>query len=150
MFTQQSAPQCCPISCMTHWIADLWVCVCEGAEYPAITARAPKIKLAPADCVSQCKSTGTRQHYPLCSGNTDSLENASISTSTHTAHIFALYLHYSCRVIGTLQQRRVEYFSEGRQFVCVRGAAPRTHLGSGQHRQGVKIFDTRLILCACP
>lgn len=99
VFTQQSAPQCCPISCMTHWIADLWVCVCERAEYPAITGRAPQIKPAPADCVSQCKSTGTRLHYPLHSGNSHSLENPSpmpLILPLHTAHIFVLYLHYSC------------------------------------------------------
>lgn len=30
VFTQQSAPQCCPISRMTHWIADLCVCMWRG------------------------------------------------------------------------------------------------------------------------
>lgn len=90
LFTQQSVPQRCPISCMTHWMADLWVFVREGAEYPAITGRAPKIKSAPADCVSQCESTGKRLHYPLGFGNTDSTENPPPlpqSPPLHTAHI---------------------------------------------------------------
>lgn len=45
------------------------------------------IKPAPADCVSQCKSTETELHYSLCSGNTDRIESSThnLTSCLHTA-----------------------------------------------------------------
>lgn len=84
---------------LTVWRTGWQICelVCERVEYPAITGRALKIKPVPADCMSQYRSTGTWLHYPLCSGNTDSLENLLPSSSEclSIAHIFAWLLHTS-------------------------------------------------------
>lgn len=113
LFTQPSVPQCCPISCMTHWTADLWICMWRrwiSCNY----RQSSEIKPAPADCMSHCKSTGTWLHYPLCSGNSDSIENPPPlpqSPTLHIAHISALFLHYVCSFIKT-------YCGEELSIVC--------------------------------
>lgn len=71
LFTQLSVPQCCRISLCDALGWQIFECVHEEAEYPAITGRALKIKSSATDSVSRYSSTGTRLHSPLCSGNTD-------------------------------------------------------------------------------